>query len=224
MKYTVEDLHRTRCIWINKKGQSKNPFLSFLFDNLHGMMLWESDTLTVPLYMCAGVAYVVKEKGFHSAYQLAEECCDSAKKAAKKEKNFRNGLAGNWIDFQVRDTTNTQELDFLREKSYVTKDQIHMQMRPYCLDSEVKDEPVSYFKFIERVHRLQKAKLTRQQQEALHLSYMMGRQEFRRWIQYSQSNGLDLTSLLGDAMHRDEDGQMHALWFDAVEMMNFIPE
>ena len=68
------------------------------------------------------------------------------------------------------------------------------------------------------------AKLTRQHQEALRLSYMMGRQEFRRWIQYNQSNGLDLTSLLGNAMHRDEDGQMHALWFDAVEMMDFISE
>ena len=53
---------------------------------------------------------------------------------------------------------------------------------------------------------------------------MMGRQEFRKWIQYNQSNGLDLTGLLGNAMHRDKDGQMHALWFDAVEMMDFIPE
>ena len=199
------------------------PFLTMLFKNLEGMTLWKSDTLTVPLYMCAGVAYVMKEKGFHSSYQLAVECCDSAKKAAKKEKNLRNGLAGNWIDFQICDTTNNQELDFLREKSYVTKEQIHMQMRPYCLDPEVEDEPVSYSKFMTRIRRLQEAKLTRQQQEALRLSYMMGRQEFRRWIQYNQNNGLDLTGLLGNAMYRDEDGQLHALWFDSVELMDFIP-
>ena len=200
------------------------PFLNFLYKNLKGMSLWKSDTLTVPLYMCAGVAYVLKEKGFHSAYQLASECCDSAKKAAKKENNLRNGLAGNWIDFQICDTTNNQELDFMREKFYVTKDQIHMQMRPYCLDPEVNEEPVSYSKFLERVRRLQKAKLTRQQQEALRLSYMMGRQEFGRWIQYNQNNGLDLTGLLGNAIHRDENGQMHAVWFDSVDMMDFIPE
>ena len=130
------------------------PFLNFLFENLQGMFLWKSDTLTVPLYMCAGIAYVQKEKGFHSAYQLASECCDSAKKAAKKEKNLRNGLAGNWIDFQICDTTNTQELDLQREKSYVTNEQIHMQMRPYCLDPEVKEEPVSYEHFLERVRSL----------------------------------------------------------------------
>ena len=200
------------------------PFLNFLYKNLQETYLWKSDALTVPLYMCAGVAYVVKEKGFHSAYQLAAECCDSAKKAAKKECNLRNGLAGNWIDFQLCDTTNNQELDFLREKSFVTKEQIHMQMRPYCLDPEVEDGPVSYSKFMARVRRLQEVKLTRQQQEALRLSYMMGRKEFRRWIQYNQSNGLDLTGLLGNAMHRDDDGQMHAVWFDAVEMMDFIPE
>ena len=99
-----------------------------------------------------------------------------------------------------------------------------MQMRPYCLDPEVKDEPESYSRFMERVRHLKEAKLTRQQQEALRLSYMMGRQEFRRWIQHNQSNGLDLTGLLGNAMHRDEDGQMHASRFDAVEMMDFIPE
>ena len=200
------------------------PFLSFLFENLQGMTLWRSDTLTVPLYMCAGVAYVLKEKGFHWAYQLAVECCDSAKRAAKKEENLRNGLAGNWIDFQVCDSANNQELDFLREKSYVTKEQIRMQMRPYCLDPEVKGEPVSYERFLERVRSLQKAKLTRQQQEALRLSYMMGRQEFRSWIQYSRNNGLDLNGMLGNALYRDPEGQLHAQWFDSVEMMDFIPE
>ena len=200
------------------------PFLNLLFENLRGMMLWKSDTLTVPLYMCAGVAYVLKEKGFHSAYQLAVECCDSAKKAAKKEENLRNGLAGNWIDFQVCDTANNQELDFLREKSYVTKEQIHMQMRPYCLDPEAKEDPVSYQLFLDRVRSLQKAKLTRQQQEALRLSYMMGRQEFRRWLQYSRDNGLDLNGMLGNALYRDPEGQLHAQWFDSVEMMDFIPE
>ena len=176
------------------------PFLNFLFENLQGMFLWKSDTLTVPLYMCAGIAYV------------------------QKEKNLRNGLAGNWVDFQICDTTNTQELDLQREKSYVTNEQIHMQMRPYCLDPEVKEEPVSYERFLERVRSLQKAKLTRQQRETLLLSYMMGRQEFRRWIQHSRDNGLDLTGLLGNALHRDADGQLHALWFDSVEMMEFIPE
>lgn len=200
------------------------PFLNLLFENLRGMTLWKSDTLTVPLYMCAGVAYVLKEKGFHSAYQLAVECCDSAKKTAKKEENLRNGLAGNWIDFQICDTYNNQDLDFLREKSYVTKDQIYMQMRPYCLDPEVKEEPISYVRFLERVRKLKAVKLTHEHQEALRMSYMMGRQEFRRWIQHLQQNGIDLTKLLGNAIHRDADGQMHALWFDAVEMIEFIPD
>ena len=74
------------------------------------------------------------------------------------------------------------------------------------------------------VTNLELEKTERQQQEALRLSYMMGRQEFRRWITHFQQNGLDLTALLGNAIHRDEDGQMYALWFDSVEMMDFIPE
>ena len=36
--------------------------------------------------------------------------------------------------------------------------------------------------------------------------------------------GLDLTGMLGNALHRDADGQLHALWFDAAEIMDFIPE
>lgn len=200
------------------------PFLNLLFDNLKGMMLWESETLTVPLYMCAGIAYVLKDQSFHSAYRLAEECCDHAKQVAKKNENLRNGLAGNWIDFQVCDAANTQELDMLREKAYITKEQIHMQRRPYCLDPETKDESVSYYRFLERARRLKELKLTRQQQEALRLSYMMGYQEFRRWIRFNKKNGLDLTALLGSAMQRDDDGQLYALWFDSAEMMDFIPE
>lgn len=200
------------------------PFLNFLFKNLEGSTLWESDTLTVPLYICAGIAYVVKDQSFHSAYQLAAECCDSAKKAAKKEENLRNGLAGNWIDFQICSTANTQELDLLREKAYTTKEQIHMQLRPYCLDPEVQEEPICYYRFLERVRCLKKLQLTQQQKEALRMSYMMGRQEFNRWIQSNRNNGLDLPALLGNAMHRDEEGQLHAVWFDAGELVEFIPE
>lgn len=200
------------------------PFINFLFENLKGLTLWDSDSLTIPLYMCAGIAYVVKDQNFHSAYQLAAECCDNAKKFAKKEENLRNGLAGNWIDFQVCNKANSQELDLQRQKTYITKEQINMQMRPYCLDPEVKDQPFSYYGFLERVGCLKKLNLTHQQQEALRLSYMMGRLEFRRWIQVNQNNGLDLPALLGDPLYRDKEDNLYALWFDAAEMTDFIIE
>lgn len=200
------------------------PFLNFLYENLNGMLLWESQTLKVPIYMCAGIAYVVKSKSFHSAYQLASDCCDNAKKFAKKEKNLRNGLAGNWIDFQVSDDTYTQELDLLREKAYITKDRINMQMRPYSLDPEAKDTPVYFYSFLDRVRQMKKANLTQQQLEMLRISYMMGRLEFGRWLEKTKENGLDLVELLGNSLYRDEDEQLHALWFDLAMMMDFVQE
>ena len=44
-----------------------------------------------------------------------------AKKAAKENCNLRNGLAGNWIDFQLLGNPNSQNLDMLREQSETTE-------------------------------------------------------------------------------------------------------
>lgn len=100
------------------------PFLRFFYANLEGAVMLKSGSVEVPLYMCAGVAFVTEDCAYHPAFTLAEECCSNAKKIAKKEENLVGGLAANWIDFQVLDNPKSQNLEMLRERSYTTSEKM----------------------------------------------------------------------------------------------------
>jgi hypothetical protein len=38
-----------------------------------------------------------------------------------------------------------------------------------------------------------------------------------------KKKGIDLTGLLGDPLYTDGDKQLHAAWFDAAELTDFVP-
>ena len=196
------------------------PFLHYFYKNLKGRYLWNSEELKVPLYACAGVAIVTRDFNFHEAYELAEHCCKNAKTLAKKSYNLRDGFAGNWIDFQISDNLQAQNFDILREKIYTTQDGINLFLRPYCLDEAAKDEIFSYRKFIEKVKLIKNLPLNQSQKLILRESYSVGKGEFNHWL---NSCGIDLENILDAPLYRDAEKNLHATWFDATEIANFIP-
>ena len=198
-------------------------FLELFYENLKGTMIWEKDGLRIPLYVCTGVSFFSAKSTFHAAFSLAQECCESAKTAAKKEYNLRDGLAGNWIDFQICDNPNVQELDMLRARSYHTPEGIDLVLRPYSIDEEDRGKPFSYSAFVDRVHALRELGLTRRQMNELRQSYTMGRIDYTLWIQEMRNKGYDLSGLLGEPLFTDPDKELHAVWFDAVEALELIP-
>ncbi len=200
------------------------PFLRFFYRNLEGSMLWDDGRRKIPLYVCAGVSFVTVGSTFHAAFMQAEECCKSAKAAAKKESNLRSGLAGNWIDFQVCDAPNVQALDLLRERSYTTASGVDLMMRPYCLDREAKDSPYAFDRLMERASALKSAGLDQRQRNMVKEAYHFGRLEFGQWVRSAKAHGLDFTGMLGSPFCADGDRKMHAVWFDPVEIMDFVPE
>ncbi len=197
-------------------------FLQFFYRNLEHSVIWKTETQELPLYVCTGIAIVTEEHDFHAAFRLAEECCASAKRAAKKEENLRNGLAGNWIDYQIMEQPNTQELDMLRERFYVTNEHISMLSRPYCMDREAEGEPWDYRKLMQRIGSLKTLSLSDVQRMILRQSYMIGTEEFRQWIVRFRRKNLDLVRLLGIPLYRDSDGVRHATWYDAVVLADFV--
>ena len=199
------------------------PFLRLFFQNLEGAMIWKSETMETPLYACGGVAFVTEDNAFHPAFYLAEECCSNAKKIAKKEKNLRNGMAGNWVDFQVLDNPNSQNLDALRERFYLTSERISLLMRPYCLDPEVEESEISFNRLMDRVRIIKSLDLSHFQEMALRQSYLAGKAEFRQFLAYTKKKGTDLTGLLGEPLYTDGNKQVHSTWFDATELIDFIP-
>lgn len=199
------------------------PFLNRFYQNMEGSALWDEPGLVIPLYACAGIAFVTPRISFHEAFHLAEACCSSAKSRAKEEKNLRNGLAGNWIDYQVRDQDNAQELSLLRRQSYITGERIDLLLRPYSLNPQDQGEAYSYGKLLERAARIHGLPRDEQRDKLLRQSYGMGRLEFKRWIDQMDREGLDLTELLGNPLFEDREKNRHATWFDATELSPFVP-
>ena len=198
------------------------PFTEFLYGNLEDSVLWDSDDMKVPLYACTGIAFVPSDTSFHAAFSLADECCKNAKASAKLERNLIDGFAGNRMDFQISENHFIGSLDRLRERFYMTREQIDLTMRPYCLDKIAEGQPYSYKKLIERVQRLNNAHLDSKTKQIIRQSFAMGRVEFRRWIEEYLRQGIDLTKLLGEPLYTDEEKQIHSLWTDAAEISDFV--
>ncbi len=198
------------------------PFLKLFFQNLRGSFLWESEEMKFPLYACAGVAFVTPETGFHRAFHLAEECCESAKTTAKLECNLRDGFAGSWIDYQIGEQGNIQELPMWRQHSYITNEGVNLLLRPYCVDPEADGQPYSFDALLARTEALRKASLSEEQKRMLLQSYVMGRMEHRQWVASCRRGGLDLVRMLGQPLYEDEEGRLHAVWFDAAQLLTCI--
>ena len=197
------------------------PFVQFFFQNLKGTFIWKTEEMEVPLYCCAGIAFVQRDTDFHAAFELAEECCDSAKKAAKKKENLQNGLAGNWIDFQVLDNPYSQELDMLRQRFYTTGEQVSLLLRPYSLGQQDADKPYAYNALIKRIRALQQYPMTAAQRKVMRQSYMLGTERFGTWCLHLYREKPELTKMLGAPIWRDSEGGKHATWFDAEELLDF---
>ncbi|MBQ8075855.1 MAG: hypothetical protein IJ237_07715 [Oscillospiraceae bacterium] len=198
------------------------PFLDIFYRNLDGSLLFDEGGVQIPLYVCTGVAFVTKEKSFASAFALAEQCCASAKKEAKKEINLRDGLAGNWIDYQISDYSSSQELELLRRKAFVSRDGISLLLRPYCLDRIAAGEKYAYDALKQRIGALHQLELADEMRNILRESYMLGRTEFEQWIAVFARQGTDLKKVLGEPLYRDRDGNQHAVWYDALTLMDFF--
>ena len=208
---------------INCNASLAFPFLRFFYRNLKGARVWKDENMDVPLYCCAGIAFVCADCGFHAAFRLAEECCSSAKKEAKKPQNLRGGLAGNWMDFQVLDNPNSQELDMLRHRYYRTGEQISLLLRPYSLDPAAADQPFAFRALEARVRALHQHSVSVDQRTVLHQSFMLGMERFSNWVTHLARENPELVRQLGDPIWRDSKGQKHATWFDAEDVMDFVP-
>lgn len=200
------------------------PFAEIFFKNLKNASVWETPEERVPLYACMGIAFVTPEYSFQKGFELANECCGNAKKIAKLEKNLRNGLAGNWIDFQFCDNPNSQDLDLLRNQLYVTGENINLYLRPYCMDDSCREEIFSYHSFMQRARNYRRLQLNDDMHQLMKRSYGIGKQFFTQCITAMEKSGIDLTGQLGAPLYSVKGEQKRAVWYDAVEVSDLIRE
>lgn len=227
-----EEFQQEFCL-IHKGGDDVNvmcnanmafQFAEAFYRHLETACIWDTPEEKIPLYACMGIAFITPENSIHRSFELAEECCKSAKTMAKKEENLRNGLAGNWIDFQLCDNPNAQELDILRKQLYITGENINLLMRPYCMDREAKDEVYSYDLLMKRARDYRKLHLNDEIQNLMRRSYGIGRQFFTQCVGMLEEEGIHLQEQLGAPLYYQNKKQPRAVWYDAVELSDFVKE
>ena len=94
-----------------------------------------------PFSACAGIAIVHSHYPFYKAYQIAEECCQSAKKRAKNE-GLINRKIGNFVDFQYCYSSNIGEFSEHRKENYQNIEGKTLIKRPYGIYSDEEKEAI----------------------------------------------------------------------------------
>jgi len=95
--------------------------------------------------VCAGIAFAGSHFPFGAAYEVSEECCDSAKDRAKEDANIDKiessniDRIGNWLDFQICKNIQTKNLKAVRLREYETPTGESLLRRPYFVPTAAKE-------------------------------------------------------------------------------------
>lgn len=177
--------------------------------------------------VCAGIAYAGSHFPFSIAYEVAESCCESAKKVAKEKTD--NGRVGNWVDFTFCKNVQTQNLEKTRQQEYVTYSQEHLLLRPYFIPvgadygdgifEKLEESQISLSSFNRKVVYFQDEKnIPRSQSKDMRNTYSLGEDQMDMLTSFLKSRGRKLPD--GDDMYCEEGGKKYARYYDALEMMD----
>lgn len=182
--------------------------------------------------VCAGIAYMYSHFPFSDAYQIAEKCCENAKKKAKEKERKIGGIIGNWVDFQVCREVQSVYLKHIRRKNYYLSDGGYLLKRPYYIPyinqqyqqyqkmNEINEQysfehlknQLKYINFKNSVGRkTENSKMTDSDWKELRNAYSIGKDAVEELLTFLASRDKRLYS-----EPFDEDGI--AQWYDALEI------
>lgn len=172
---------------------------------------------------CGGIAFFNSHFPFSDAYQVAESCCENAKKRAKAKENrgksshkdHNDGAIGNFFDFQICTNVRAASLDSYREKHYQTGKERFIA-RPYYVSAEpdrhelnAKNEKYSVEHLKEWAEIFRKMPRNKSKQLRNVIPMHNKREEE---ISFLVSRGYPIF---------EEKKEEYALWYDALEIMDF---
>lgn len=189
--------------------------------------------------VCAGVAFLGSHFPFSIGYEVAESCCDNAKKRAKEPENMDHGRVGNFVDFQYCRNIQTKNLERLRNAEYITSEGNQLLIRPYYIPVDqdglqklqcvpfcfgqlkkiVKDFQDEENKGLGTNNTKRPATLPRSFAKQLRNTYPLGKHMLGPWMKFLKSRGWGMPDGTCDVENLfDQDGT--AKWYDALEMMD----
>lgn len=164
---------------------------------------------------CGGIAFFNSHFPFSDAYQVAEACCESAKKRAKQQEHKgEDGKIGNYLDFQICTNISASDLDSYRERHYMAEQKLFIA-RPYYVPEE-KDNALNEKNAahdISRLHEWQAYIHTMPRSKAKELRNVipMGEHELLKELSFLKSRGY----------LQFEDLKEYGIWYDALEIMDW---
>lgn len=174
----------------------------------------ESGTGDAVYSACGGIAFFNSHFPFSDAYQVAEACCDSAKKRAKEKENRGSGI-GNFLDFQICTNIRAADLDAYRDKHYSAEGSCFIA-RPYFVpgakdtaEFRKKNEKYDIERLIKCVKYFVNV-MPRSKAKELRGIIPMGENELKKEISFLQSRGYMDDCSLAD----------RGVWYDALELMD----
>lgn len=165
---------------------------------------------------CGGIAYFNSHFPFSDAYQVAEACCDSAKKRAKLQENRGvDEKIGNFFDFQICTNVRAANLDSYRDKHYLS-DQGYFIARPYYVPAQNDNAGLNKKNEKYSVERLEFwldtfDKMPRSKAKQLRNIIPMGKNEIQKNISFLSSRGYKIF---------EQSQEEYQTWYDALEIMD----
>lgn len=180
--------------------------------------------------VCAGVAFMHSHFPFSVGYSVAESCCDSAKEKAKltvnKDGGVEDGKVGNWVDYQVCKNIQTQNLELIREREYITSAGEQLLIRPYELpllksnNSRKREEALDTYESLKKniLYFQDEKNIPRSHVKTLRNLYSEGKSAVHEFKSFLESRNFKMPD--GHTKMYDDNGT--ALWYDAVELIDYF--
>lgn len=196
--------------------------------------------------VCAGVAFIGSHFPFRIGYDVAEQCCASAKKRAKSKeckdtikflsetgKYVEMDRIGNFVDFQICKNIQSANFEEMRKREYVTRSGEQLMIRPFfiCSGRSAEEEPLeeknnkeiySYEKFEKGLQYFMQGADTFPRRFALQLrnTYPLGENQVELLNSFLQSRGFSMPD--GEKqLYYKEDKKSIAKWYDVLEMLDY---
>lgn len=183
--------------------------------------------------VCAGAAFINSHFPFSIGYEVAEECCRSAKKRAKDPDYMDNGRIGNFVDFHICKNVHAQNLKLMRQQEYQIGGSYLLLTRPYYIATETEGKLERLNKEIFAFHRFKEfAKHFRNEENMpgsfvkdLRNTYAQGKNQMELLINFLKSREWKFPNGDCDAFHRDKNKTVHtAKWYDALELLDYCED
>lgn len=178
--------------------------------------------------VCAGAAFINSHFPFYIGYEVAEECCESAKKRAKDEHYMDGERIGSFVDFHICKNVHAQNLKLMRVREYQIADQYTLLTRPYYISTKeegglgkLNKEIFAFHRFKALAEHFRKEEnMPRSFVKELRNTYAQGENQMKLLIDFLESRGWSFPDGDSSAFYENHT----AKWYDALELLDYCED